>query len=297
MEDTNTPLVVAGSTKVVGKAILPRQGVKAGNIVGNYYQGSQLIYGAISNTASKKPSISNEKLTYLQSLLFRSIPINSAQELSLDQNYIAHTFQAQPRWLYRRGNITLGNQSISDNIIIKSDSLIRVTAFAKAKNIVLVAPHIIIEKNVTGNFQAIASKSILLEENTSLSYPSALILVENPDLKDERTTQHSGIVMKESASIDGSVVHLSQNTEHIKAPKISIEEGALVRGEIYSKEWLELFGTIQGTVFTHQLAARVRGSIYKNHLFNATINATQLPKEFGGLTLSKANKTIVQWVD
>ena len=294
LEDNNAPLVVAGKTKIIGNVVVPSQGVKPGNIVGNYYQGNQLIYGKVSKVASQKPSLTPEKRIYIEELLFNSsIPLQEAV-ISLGNTISNHTFSKSPQWIFNSGVVTLANQSITNNIIVKSDSLIRVSAFAKAKNIILIAPHIIIEKNATVSLQAFASKSMTIEENARLSYPSALIFMEgNQNLN---VTENTGIVMEEGSVVEGSVVHLSANDETIRKPKLVINEGALIKGEVYSDEWIELFGTVEGTVYASELAARVRGSVYKNHLFNASINGLKLPENYSGLLTSESNKSIVQWV-
>ena len=45
LEDSNSPLVVVGKTNIQGNVVLPRQGVKSGNIAGDYYRGEKLVYG------------------------------------------------------------------------------------------------------------------------------------------------------------------------------------------------------------------------------------------------------------
>jgi len=299
LDNTNAPLVVVGNTRVKGTAILPRQGVKAGNIAGDFYKGERLIYGNISETSSSKPAISKEKGNYLRELLFGVNIPKEADRLILNAQELMHTFKEDPKWVYQAGVIELQNHSLTNNIIIKSDTLIRVSAFTKAKNVLLIAPQIIIEENANGTFQAIASKSIVVEENTHLNYPSSLVLVNDTKISNQNTRANIGIVIREKAIIEGSIVHLSEdeNVANIKSPKIAIEEGALVKGEVYSDEWLELFGTVYGSVYAHQLAARVRGSIYKNHLFNAVIDASRFPSEYSGILTDKSSKTVLQWMD
>lgn len=296
LDNTNTPLVVAGSTRVIGKAIVPSQGVKAGTIKGNYYQGKRLIYGPISKTASGIPNIPKEKRTYIQELLFDPLVIDNQSMIAHGQKEVNHTFNESSQWIYSKGIIDLMDQKISNNVIIKSDTLIRVSAFAKAENIILIAPHIIFDNNAKVSVQAFASKSITLEENVQLAYPSALTLLEKNRTTEKATSKNQGILLKKGARVLGSVVHLSASNEYTKTPKISIEEGATVMGEVYSDEWLELFGTVNGSVYTRELAARVRGSVYKNHLFNATINASKLSIEYSGLMFENSSKKVIQWV-
>lgn len=296
LEDTNTPLVVAGRTMITGNVIVPSQGVKAGNIAGNYYQGRQLIDGNVSKTASKKPAIDEDKRAYFENILYNSTLPKEQELIALDSKAIKHTFLQPPKWIYKSGVIHLTDQSISNNIIIKSDSLIRVSAFAKAKNIILIAPHIVIEKNADVSLQAFASKSLVIEENARLRYPSALVLMEQNNRNRVDQIENKGIILKEGAIAEASIVHLSTNEETIRKPKLVINEGAVVRGEVYSDEWIELFGSVEGTVYASGLASRVRGSVYKNQLFNAVINSSQLSENYSGLSTNNSNKSIAQWV-
>lgn len=293
LEDSNTPLVVAGKTEIRGTAIVSRQGVKAGAIVGNYYQGKELIYGDIRKIATKKPSISADKRRYVNQLLFQGPPSNKEVFIQL-QLENRHSFTEESKWVYSRDPIFVNNEMLANNIIVKSDSLIRVSAFAKAENILLIAPHILFEKGAHLSLQAFASKSITVEENVVLSYPSALVLQEKPNVPENKDNQ--GIFIESNALIEGSVVQLSAEIENIRKPKISIQKEATIYGEVYSDEWLELFGKVQGSVYAHQLASRVRGSIYKNHFFNASIQSTSLPEDYCGLITDKSNKNIVAWV-
>lgn len=53
LQETYKPLVVVGNTKITGNAFLPEQGIRTGNINGNSYYGSKMIYGAVKNSAAE----------------------------------------------------------------------------------------------------------------------------------------------------------------------------------------------------------------------------------------------------
>ncbi|WP_299676104.1 hypothetical protein [uncultured Dokdonia sp.] len=296
LEDSNSPLVVVGDTRIQGNVVLPRQGVRPGNIAGNYYNGTSLVYGGIMQNASVKPQISEQKKDYIKSLLFGDFPQEDSLFIRTNTPRITSTFKTNSKWLYRPDMIEIGSQEITNNIIIKSDSLIRVSAFAKAYNIILIAPYIEIEANVEGSFQAFASKGISVAENAKLSYPSALVLFEDED-ENNRLKEFQGIILENGSSVFGSVIHLSIEKNTDQKPLITINEGALVRGEIYSDHIVQIEGEVTGSIYTHQFAIQKRGSIYKNHLFDAIIDSRNFPESFCGIETEQTQTNVVQWVD
>ncbi len=78
---------------------------------------------------------------------------------------------------------------------------------------------------------------------------------------------------------------------------VTLKEKATVQGEVYSDHSVQIEGDVKGSVYTRQFAIETRGSIYKNHLFNATIDTRNFPASFCGIVTSQTQTNIVQWVD
>jgi hypothetical protein len=298
LEDSNSPLVVVGDTRIYGNVVLPRKGIKSGNIAGNYYQGKSLVNGKINQNASTKPQISKEKKAYIKTLLFGNLPQEDSLFIRSFALEITSTFETAPKWVYSPDVIEVDNQSITRNIIVKSDTLIRVSAFAKAENIILIAPHIEIADNVKASFQAFASKSITVGKRVNLTYPSALVFQEkeNPVLTTNQE-ELRGIVLEEGSTVSGSVIHLGSPRDTYQKALITIKENASVQGEVYSDHIVQLEGTVKGSVYTRQFAIATRGSIYKNHLFDATIDTRNFPISFCGIQTTQTQTNLVQWVN
>jgi len=302
LDETNTPLVVVGDTRIMGNVILPSRGVKAGSIVGNHYKNEYLVNGSISTATSRRPSILTKKRSYLEQLVYGNIPSQDSLFIKSDNDSITSSFTTDPKWLYRKGIITLQDQVIKNNIIVKSDTLIRVTAFAKAENVLLIAPHIIVDTNVRGNFQAIASKSITVRDNVTLSYPSALVLFNKESTSDVSTNRRSqkdslqGISIGSYSKIDGSIIQIGTSGSRYQKAAVKIAENTIVRGEIHTDQILELLGTVKGSVYVHQFETGVEGSIYRNHLYNTTIDTRNFPEVFCGITSDITQQNIAQWV-
>lgn len=296
--DSYSPLVVVGNTEIHGKALLPKSGVKAGNIVGTYYQGEQLIYGSRGVSKANLPLIPTTKHLYLQELLRNGIQIpDSLRISSVPNNPLQRSFTLPSQWLYRKGPIDLDQVDLEDNIIIKSDTLIRVSAFAKAKNIILVAPRIEIAANFKGSLQAIASKNIKIGISTQLKYPSALVVVAKKETKDRDRNDWTGIRVEQRAQIEGVVMYLGDSDNFNNEAEVQLLADSVLRGELYCEQATDIKGTVLGSVFTGRFAVKAKGSVYTNHLLDATIDSRNFPQIYGGITTSETKKTIVQWVD
>lgn len=303
LDETNTPLVVVGDTRIIGNVILPEKGIKTGSIGGNSYKNNYLVNGVISTSEKKRPRIERDKKLYLEQLVKKgNIPSQDSLFITADSDIISSTFTTAPKWLYRKGIITINEQEIKNNIIVKSDTLIRVTAFAKAENILLVAPHIIIDNNVKANLQIIASKSITIEENVTLKYPSALVLLskeqknsQNVNSSIKKDSLH-GISIGDYSKINGSIVQIGPSSSSYPKSMVKISENAMVRGEIHTDQITELLGTVKGSAYIHQFETGAEGSIYRNHLYNTIIDTRGFPEVFCGITSEITQKNIVKWV-
>lgn len=296
LEDTDSPLVLVGNSIIKGNVELPLQGVKAGAISGTYYQRDALIEGATRKTGAQKPIISKHKQEYLHNLLFGVLPEQDSLYIQSFDKVATSTFNTSPKWLYRPGVIELQDHEVNNNIIVKSDTLIRISAFAKAENILLIAPHIEIMDSVEGTFQAFASESITVGRDVSLNYPSALVLIDNIDISEDQRDSIDGISLNSGSTITGSILHLGSSTDPYQRAKIRLSKNSLVRGEVYSDETIELLGSIEGSVYTHQVEVSEKGSVYKNHLYNTSINSTNVPTSFSGIQTDDTETTIVEWV-
>ena len=303
LQDNNNALVLVGKTKITGTVSLPRQGVKSGNISGESYYGNELIYGRRKASTSSLPKIKN--IEYLKDF-YRNYYTDDLENFELEDALKLHQSFTENTLLYEDVNsILLENISLSGNIIISSKTAIVIKASAVLENIILIAPKISIEKNTKGNFQAIAKKSIEVQPNCTLKYPSALIL-----LPEEKNTTSQIITNQQSKPIDETSIHISKNSE-VKGvvvyysenktsnykTQIQIDEKSTIKGEVYCSKNLELQGTVFGTVYTNNFIVKKSGGIYINHVYNGVINATELPIQYAGIQINNESNSVVKWMD
>lgn len=300
LQNTYNPLTVVGNTSIRGNAFLPEAGVKSGYIAGNSYYGSQLVYGSIKKSTDVLPTLDTEILKGIVFYLKDYKPTNQEDYISIDNaKKTIHSFKEKTKTVYRKEAITIENQYVSGNIIIKSDTLIKVKKTAVLKDLILIAPIIEIEDETKGNFQAIASKKISVGKNCDLGFPTALVVYQD---NKESLPAYSGntteipIFIDTATSLKGSVCYYQTKEETDFSTHIKIEEQARVKGQLYCKGNLELKGIVSGGVYARQFVANQAGSIFVNHLYNGVIENENIPKIYGGILFEKEPKTILKWL-
>lgn len=302
IEDNNKPLVLVGNTRIEGVAYLPRRGVKTGYISGESYYGEQLIYGQ-TKTATRLPTLFNEIRQHIKTIGNQLIALKNSEqplELQLGKTY-TNSFLKPLQHIYTTNTITLSNVKLIGHIVVQSKTKIVVDPSATLKDVILIAPRIEIKNNVNGAFQCIASKTINVGKNCSLNYPSALILNEGKTTPTEPSTQTNqkpnNILINKNSTIKGVVVYLGQPKPSNYKPQVIIENEARVIGEVYCNQNLELKGSVFGSVFTSNFIVNQFGSVYQNHIYNATINVNELPQEYVGLTFNNTKKKgVLKWL-
>jgi len=296
LEDNNSALVLVGNTKIQGSTFLPKNGVKRGNIAGNSYYGEQLIYGAIKQSNENLPVIKNRN--YIKELSKGLVVVANSNDLLLEEGLKSINSFSNPIKIYKQeGTINLREIHLTGNIIIQSDTLIRVYKTAELSDVILVAPSIEIGDFVTGNFQGFSTKNITVGANCNLMYPSALVLNEKIVSNTiHKNNSFSQLKINSNTLIKGIVAFLATDETNNYKPQLVLEEQAIITGEVYCEKNFELKGMVNGSVYTSGFIANQYGSVYQNHIYNGEIIQSNLPQQYVGLSLENANPTIAKWV-
>jgi cytoskeletal protein CcmA (bactofilin family) len=300
LKDNERPLVIAGIAKITGEALLPKQGVRPGNISGESYYGSSLVFGNTKLSNANLPDLKAKTNEHIKSLCQFSINPNSDYIIrpSKDTAYSNSFFKDTQ---YVVGDyVDLTSISLTGNIIVLARREIVVSASTKLTDVLLSAPKISIKDNVQGAFQAFASKSIIVGKNCSLNYPSALVVYENTIANRNQGNQPmvSPISINSNSVIRGILIYKNSSEERVFYPQIKIASNTTLIGQLYCEKSLELKGNIVGSVFTDSFMALENGNIYQNHLYKGTINSMQLQDQFVGLGIDNfsTNKKVVKWL-
>ncbi len=305
LKENNKPLVLVGNTEIRGNTALPKQGVKRGNIAGNSYYGSQLIYGSTRLSNSQLPVIANKE--FIKQLNNKILSSDNINYFELEENLRkAQSFDELTLLNQSNENINLQFVHLTGNVIIWSTTKITVSKSANLKDVILIAPKIEIKDNFIGNFQAFATEEISIGKQCSLEYPTALTVIEkvapivnseqeSTILNTELQTQNQ-IKIDSDTTVKGIVTYLSESRQSNYKPQILLEENAVIVGEVYCERNFELKGTVNGMVYTDSFIATQFGSVYINHIFNGRIIANELPEQYCGLQLPKTKMNIAKWL-
>tara|TARA_R110002033_G_scaffold169674_4_gene210780 strand:+ start:2900 stop:4132 length:1233 start_codon:yes stop_codon:yes gene_type:complete len=287
LKNNNQQLILVGNTTITGDVVLPRLGVNSGNIGGVSYNKEKFIYGEIGQSETEIPAIINKKniTSFLNSYANDTIAFFDLKEdMTLNNSFTKKTQVFQ-----RNGVVDIVTSSLIGNIIIESDTLIRVDRSTILKNVILIAPRIEILKGFKGSVQAFATENILIEENVQLEYPSSLVLFNDK--------VNGKIHVSESSTVKGVISYFSNSLKSNYNSQILLDTKSIVQGEVYCQGNLELKGEVTGSVYTNSFIVHQQGGIYINHIFNGGINSEKLPKQYAGLFFSNSSKSVAKWLD
>jgi hypothetical protein len=290
LRDNNQQLIVVGNTSIIGNVSIPSRGVNGGNISGTSYSKEKYIYGSISQSNTEIPKVSNKEkiISFLKgyknedNITDIEIEESSTKQQSFTKKTVVHR---------SNGVIDLVNTSLSGNIIIESNTVIKVHASSKLNDVILIAPIIEIQSGFKGRLQAFATKKILVKENTTLNYPSTLMLFDDTEQTD------SQIHISNASTIKGIVAYFTDSKKQHFKPQVIIEDTSVIHGEVYCLGNFELKGTVFGSVYTNSFIVHKSGGIYMNHILNGTINSKKLPKQYVGLSFEKSYQNVAKWIN
>ncbi len=280
LPDHNRPLSLCGKTKIEGTVFIPESGVKRAYIEGRSYVGSQLIYGSIKKSESKLPKLNSQWLAQLEDLLhFSSLSEYDQISFSSLETDLKNDFADRTKVLYASDSISISNLSLNGNIVVISTTAIFVKRSAHLENIILVAPRIYLDRSVNFQGQLLASKTILIDENSTLEFPSAVLGIGDS----------LNIHISSNAEINGSILLTGDQND-----LLAIDADAIVVGQVYNSGVTQLRGTILGNLTTNKFYLKTPSSVYENHILGGAITNNNFPMEYFGLYWANKN---IDWID
>ena len=296
LKDNQRPLVLAGNTKIQGTAYLPERGVKMGNIYGNSYYATQLIYGEEKQSQSELPKLSEEIKRQVQLLATRNLA-PKGQTVPLKREMVLKNSFTQETKVIQGDVLDLDHLTLKGNIMVVASRKILVRATSQLHDVLLLAPSIKIENWVKGNFQAVATKTITVGKGVELDYPSVLAVKANG--RDSLLGQsfEPNILLDSYAQVRGIVVYEDDGEYNRSKPHVKLDEHSKVYGEVYSTQNVELKGSVYGSITSAGFVALENGNIYQNHIYNGSINSEILPLEYAGISYQNTTANqVAKWV-
>ncbi|MBC7523113.1 MAG: hypothetical protein H7239_01540 [Flavobacterium sp.] len=296
LQDNFKPLIVVGNTRLKGTIYLPNQEIKSGYIAGESFYGKDLFQGTIKKSNTKLPELRKNYKDHFEELLkFKDLNIASfigGNEIIKYRN----SFLKPTKYWYSKNEIILDNNDLVGNIIIKSEHKITIKKTAILKDVIIVAPMVEIQDGVSGNFQAIANKQIIVGKNCKLTYPSAIVFIQiKEEVLDFQNTK-TAVFIDKNTEIRGSIIYFKHTKENDFKTQITLSEEAAIKGEIYCEGNLELKGKVVGSVYTEQFIVNRGGTTFVNHIYNGQIVNDNFPENFCGLLFKNNQKGIAKWI-
>lgn len=295
LQDSDNPLSLAGNTVIKGLAVLPAVGVRPAYISGDSYYGTELVYGSIQTSSNRLPPINENLRTGLKQYILKIVNPPFENFTSSARYNISQSFLLPVRTLYSADAVVLKDAELSGNIIVRSDKSITVSRSAKLTDVILCAPTIIVNDNVNGTFQGFATERIQVGKACRIAYPSALVLIDEQSAEtvDDENSAYKIVVGSES-TIKGMICYLSTNKLLNFEKHILLDDESVLIGQVYCEGNLEIKGAVSGSVYTRQFLVNQRGSIFINHLYNATLDTVDFP--IGGITFEDKTSTVIKWL-
>jgi hypothetical protein len=278
LSDRGQYLSLSGKTIIKGDCFLPKSGLRRAYIEGSSFQGSKLSEGKVSESKPELPSENNTIITTNIPYFSCQISLNDTLAdiaLLFRSDTIRQSFYSKTLVMYSKYWVTLSDKFLQGNIRIISSKGVTITKSVQTDNIIVYAPKIEVGKGFVGNLQLFASDTIIVNDGVKLLFPSLLSI---PDAQNAKAFINIG---KNCLIIGDLLLSIKNETKNSRAECL-LNAGSIVTGRVYCEGRLELRGTVNGTIYTNGFILRTPGSIYENHLIDATINFDALPEYYSG---------------
>ncbi|MBO7635018.1 MAG: hypothetical protein J6S89_00390 [Paludibacteraceae bacterium] len=292
--DQGKSIALVGNVNISGTCQVPESGFSQPSIEGKNYTGKE-IKSIKKKSDTKLPRLTSQletlKLSYAINQFVNEsnnlIQYDQWEKDSLCNSFLSDTLSV----LYSKNKIHIGGKTIKGKVIVISESKIVLQSSANISDIICFAPYIMVEDKFSGNLQMYASDSIVISPNCQLKYPSIIGI----NCKEEP----SHITIGKGSQLYGVVFLSSTKAENQASHSIlSIQEGACVKGQVYSNEYTEIKGNVWGSVYTNKFILRTQVSIYENTIMDADIDLHKLSKDYVGVDLTEEGTTggVIKWL-
>ena len=258
MADQGKPLSLCGDTRIEGPCLVPKSGVKRAYIEGKNYVGRKLIYGSQSKSPASLPSVSIPAFNELISEDAEVMDHEDLQVLTLEKS-----FADKQLLIESVDRVDLSRMSCSGNVLIRSETGIHVGSSTELSGCILSAPKVSFDRGFEGDVQVYAD-SVTIGLEVKLKYPSGIY------------SKDGAVSLDEGAILAGYIVMERSNAE----PVVSLADDVKVYGTLYNQGMTELKAAVYGQLLTGGFILRTASATYENHLLDAVISQSELPRPF-----------------
>jgi hypothetical protein len=297
LKDENRPFSLSGQTMIRGNAYIPMSGVQEAYIDNNSYQGDKrLIIGNRQVSKKKMPGLDEKRLSRLELYLEQA---HHTADSILTTDSIKQSFLRPSRFISFKKRIKeLKYSSLSNNVVLFSDTTLIIDSTAVLNNIMVFAPGILVKSGFHGTCQLFATDSISVDSNCHFNYPSCLGILR---FHEQKPASQAKITLGKKSDFSGLIFTYEKEETDVK-PKITLEERVKIKGQVYSQGILGLKNYIEivGSTFTSRFYYKNGFTLYENYLINATIDSKALSPYYLASPITPVaskKKKILQWLE
>lgn len=296
LKDWDRGLRISGKTLIRGTCYLPQGVVKTESVDGFLYDGpKKLIDGEIIKSTSKEIVVNTAIIQRAEELLnfnFNQQEISKKQDSLFSKDSLIHSFAEPALYLSFDDERLKSISFIEGNVVLYSRKHLVLRKELKLKDVIVVAPSIEFFDGYQGCLQAICSDSILLQSNTVLEYPSALLLI-----KKNMANANAKITLKDKSIIKGIVFSYSKELNDDKV-YVALNKGSFVMGQVYSTGSVDCQGILHGGFMCKTTLLKTNTSFNENYLLNAVVDVKKRSVHYTGSNLlpAKNKKRIIKYL-
>ncbi len=265
-------LNIGGKTEIIGDAMISSRGAVPTYVDNQTIVKSKLIDGNVYTSERELPK--------LQESVTENINQSGTAVLleDLSGRSISNSFHKQSLIVHTGALLSVDNITLSGNVVIVSKDSITIKKTAILKDVLIQAPSVTFETGFRGSVQVFSKKGVYLQQGAELLYPSSIYIKND-------TTDKVDVVLEEKSKIGGGIVLTGDSYESSLNKLVTINENALVVGDVYCYGKTQLKGKVIGTIYTTLFYLKTTSSIYENYILGGVVNRLDLPVNFIGLPL------------
>ena len=267
LADNNNAISISGKTQLIGNCYLPKSGIKAAYMEGDYYRGKKLVYGDILVSNNSLPAFNTEYLASVTELLEGKIKSTDSiiDFTEIKSTEFTNSFYQKTLYFVSKDSLYLNNCKFIGNIVIICSKPVTIFSNAEFADVMLFAPKITFKKGVIANLQAYASDTLIIEPDVHLTFPGIVAVANNKNL--------GLLVLNQKARIDGTVWMTKNSNEKENKNACYVHKEAYLHGIAYIEGKISLQGNIDGALYAEKFFLKTVASYYENYIFNVEINA------------------------
>jgi len=292
LSDEDRPISVSGKTQLIGNGALPKSGIKQSYAEGKPYTGDKkLIAGTTTFSTRTLKGLNKDIVSQVQKRMESDItgyPLLTRVTATISFKDSTQIFRLMPG--------TVINNQLEGNMILVSDSSVTVSATAVLNNIQIYAHSVTVETGFKGNCQIFARDSVVVGDDVTFNYPSAIGV-----LRTKGATDQPKISFGKGLLFNGIVFSYEDKRTPLQT-LIGFEKESRLNGEVYATGMLKLEKGmfVAGKVSCTRFIMQTPATLYENFLIDVTFNRKARSKYYLSSRIFEGQtgeRSVLKWLN